>query len=79
MEKITESQKELLAGYVVSVIATMKAMRSGMKLDDSMFDVIAEATAELCEIYEITPEMLDNIKTNMEFEITFNQKNYEKI
>ena len=79
MEKITESQKELLAGYVVSVIATMKAMRSGMKLDDSMFDVIAEVTTELCSHFEITPELLDNIKTNMEFEITFNQKNYEKI
>lgn len=65
MENITERKKEALAGYVVSVIATMKAMRSGMKLDDSMFDVIAEVTAELCSHFEITPELLDNIKTNM--------------
>ena len=79
MENITESQKELLAGYVVSVITTMKAINSGVKLDDSTFDVIAEVTANLCAEFEITPELLDNIKTNMEFEITFNQKNYEKI
>ena len=78
MENITERKKEALAGYIICVIATMKALEAGQKIG-SNFDIIAAVTAEICEMYEITHEMLDNIKTNMEFEITFNQKNYEKI
>ena len=74
MENITESQKELLAGYIVSYIATIRATQAGIKIEHSTFQVIAEATARLCLLFGITPELMEKVKTDIEFDTTFNQK-----
>lgn len=73
-EKLTKSEKELLAGYIVSVIATIRALQAGETIDDLTFSIIADATARISSLFGITPELVDKVKTDIEFDITFNQK-----
>lgn len=69
-----KAKKDLLIEYLIAVASTMKAMEQKEAITKENAEIIIACTANLAEIYNLSIEDFERVKTDMDFDISFNNK-----
>lgn len=69
-----KAKKDLLIGYFISVIATAKTMEQKKAMTEEDVETIIPCTENIAYLYNISIEDFERVKTDMDFDISFNNK-----
>lgn len=69
-----KAKKDLLIRYFISVIATAKTMEQKKAMTEEDAETIISCTENIAYLYNISIEEFERVKTDMDFDISFNNK-----